>query len=207
MSVAVQRSKRRREREEVRERILEAAAQLLRDRPYRELTVEEVMVSAGFSRTIFYRHFDDLPDLVLRLLEAPSADLLERERQIALVDLPLDEAVRQALEAPVQAFAKHGPLLRAIAEATSHDETIERGFTALMKQYDELILGYLRLLSDLGRGRLSDHAAAARALNLMNVHFLLDVFGRPEPRLTPEAALQTLTEIWVGAVLGDPSTD
>ncbi len=177
MSVATQRSRRRLQREEVRTRILDAAGDLLRERPYRELTVEQVMSSAGLSRTIFYRHFDDLPHLVLRLLEEPSADLLERERQLALEDRPLADVIRQALEAPVEAFHRHGPLLRAVAEAASHDEVIERGFRSLMEQYEGLIAEYLRLLSELGQGRLRDHEQAARALNLMNVHFLLDAFG------------------------------
>lgn len=201
MSVAKQRSRRRLRREEVRARILEAAADLLRERPYRELTVEAVMASAGLSRTIFYRHFDDLPHLVLRLLEQPSADLLERERRLAVEDVPLSEVIRQALKAPVDAFHRHGPLLRAIAEAASHDEVIEQGFRSLMEEYEQLIVEYLRLLSELGLGRIHDHARAARALNLMNVHFLLDAFGTSERRISRAAALETLTEIWVGAVL------
>lgn len=201
MSAAKQRSRRRLQREEVRARILDAAAELLRERPYRELTVEQVMATAGLSRTIFYRHFDDLPHLVLRLLEEPSADLLERERQLALEDLPLAEVIREALRAPVEAFDRHGPLLRAIAEAASHDEVIEQGFRALMEQYEQLIAEYLRLLSELGQGRLRKPEEAARALNLMNVHFLLEAFGAPERQISPAAALDTLTEIWVGAVL------
>ena len=71
-----------------------------------------------------------------------------------------------------------------------------------MERFERLIADTLRGLSAHGRGRLSDPEQAARALNLMNVYYLLDVFGSPEPRVAPEIALQTLTEIWVGAVLG-----
>ena len=38
-------------------------------------------------------------------------------------------------------------------------------------------------------------AETARALNLMNETYLPDAFGR-EPRVPPETAVQTLTEIW-----------
>ena len=55
-------------REEARERILAAAEILLLERPYREITVEQVMAGAGLSRTVFYRHFDGLPDVLLTLL-------------------------------------------------------------------------------------------------------------------------------------------
>jgi hypothetical protein len=41
----------------------------------------------------------------------------------------------------------------------------------------------------------ADVAESARALNLLNEAYLRDAFGR-EPRVSPEAAVQTLTEIW-----------
>ena len=44
-------------------------AALLEDRRFRELTVEDVMAEAGLARTIFYRHFEGLPDLVLAALD------------------------------------------------------------------------------------------------------------------------------------------
>ena len=50
-------------------------------------------------------------------------------------------------------------------------------------------------MADLGTTPLADVAETARALNLMGVSYLLDAFGR-EPRVSPETAVQTLTEIW-----------
>jgi AcrR family transcriptional regulator len=178
-----------------------AAATALRERPYRELTVEELMSAAGLSRTLFYRYFDDLPDVVVRLLEEASAELYGHERRLADTGLDRPESIRYALEAPVRAFATHGPLLRAVAEAASHDEQIERGFQSLCDRFGELIEDYLRELARHDRTHLSDPRQSARALNLMNVNYLLDVFGGPEPKVSEAVALQTLTEIWVGAVL------
>jgi AcrR family transcriptional regulator len=197
----VQRSRHREQRERVRARILEAAAEMLRTRPYRELSVDELMATVGASRTIFYRHFDDLPELVVRLLEEASADLLHEERQLVEAGVDAPAAIREALAVPIEVLTEHGPLLRAVAEAASHDEHIEQGFRALLERFERLIEGYLRDVAARGHGRLSDPHEAARALNLMNVHYLLGVFGTPEPRVSPEAALQTLTELWVGAVL------
>ena len=53
-------------REQSRERIVAAATELVRKRSYAELSVDEVMREAGLGRTIFYRHFDDLGDLLMR---------------------------------------------------------------------------------------------------------------------------------------------
>lgn len=199
VSTAVRRSSQRQHRLEVRERIIAAAKAALRERPYRELSVEEVMSAAGLTRTIFYRHFDDLADLVVRLLDEASAELYNHERRLAATVNDDPESIRLALSEPVRMFSLHGPVLRAVTEAASHDEQIEAGWGALRDRFAGLIEEYLR--SRCGRAIVADPAETARALNLMNMSYLLDVFGTPEPKVSPEVALQTLTEIWVAVIL------
>ena len=65
----------------------------------------------------------------------------------------------------------------------------------LRQRFDDFAEQSLRDAADLGRNPPADLAETARALNLMNVSYLLDAFGR-EPRVSPETAAQTLTEIW-----------
>ena len=74
-ATASRRENTRARRELARERILAAAEQLMNDRPFRELTVDHVMAEAGLSRTVFYRHFDGLPEVVLALLAKIEAEL------------------------------------------------------------------------------------------------------------------------------------
>src|SRR5689334_10202059 len=69
MTVATQRTKRRQNREETRNQILAAGEEFLRERSYRELSVDAIMTRTGHSRTVFYRHFDDVPSLVLALIQ------------------------------------------------------------------------------------------------------------------------------------------
>lgn len=202
MSTATHRSEQRQRRLQVQAQIIAAADEALRRRPYRELSVEQLMSIAGLPRTIFYRHFDDLPDLVVRLLEETGAELYEHEQRLAAVGQADPGGIRHALEAPVRSFSLHGPLLRAVAEAASHDERIDAGYSALMERFRLLIEDYLRALAQRGHARLADPAQTARALNLLNLAYLLDVFGATEPKVSTDVALQTLTEIWVGAILG-----
>jgi len=206
MSRSTHRSGQRQRREQVRGQIMSAAEAALREAPFRELSVESVMTDAGLTRTLFYRHFDDLADLVVRLLEEASTDLYEHERQLATADGEDPETIRRALEAPVAAMSAHGPLIRAVAEAASHDERIDEGYRALVERFGRLIEGYLRALAGRGYAHCEDPAQTARALNLMNLSYLLDVFGTPEPRASPEVALRTLTEIWL-AVLHQRAPD
>src|SRR4029079_8289389 len=73
----------RHSRQESRDRIVAAATELVRDRSYNELSIGEVMERAGFGRTIFYRHFDDLGDLLVRASRAAIDQLYASPRPLA----------------------------------------------------------------------------------------------------------------------------
>ena len=72
-------------REASRARIVAAATELVRDRAYAELSVEDVMREAGLGRTIFYRHFADLADLMGQAGREAIDELFEAERALAAV--------------------------------------------------------------------------------------------------------------------------
>jgi AcrR family transcriptional regulator len=168
------------------------------------LTVDDVMREAGFGRTIFYRHFDDLADLLMRAGREAFGDLLEAERALSEAAAGGDDAdvVRAAIEPAVAVYRRHGPLMRAIAEAAAAgDEQIAAGRAAWRARFDELVVDVLRPRPGLA-GR-SDEALAetARALNLMNENYLLDAFGR-SPRVDAETAVATLTAIWTAVTGG-----
>src|SRR3954453_10539616 len=79
-------------RQESRERIVAAATELMRVTPYGALTVDDVMRDAGFGRTIFYRHFDDLADLLMRAGREAFGALLELERTLSEAAATGDDA-------------------------------------------------------------------------------------------------------------------
>ena len=71
-----ERGRRRRRTPEVAEReIVDAAEAMLRERPFRELTVDEVMRRTDLSRPSFYVYFRDRHDLVLRVVERLGGEL------------------------------------------------------------------------------------------------------------------------------------
>jgi AcrR family transcriptional regulator len=180
---------------ESRQRIVAAAAELVRRGGYAELSVDGVMREAGLGRTIFYRHFDDLADLLMRTSREAVEELFEAQR--SFVEGQPGEAtaaVRRSLEAAVEVYQRHGPLLRCVAEAAAVDEQIAEGYAAMRKRFDDFAEQSLRELAEF-RDMPANLAETARALNLMNETYLTDAFGR-EPRVSPEVAVQTLTEIW-----------
>src|SRR5436309_16125269 len=110
MSPQAQRTRRREQRESTRRQILDAAERFLRERPYRELSVDVVMTDTGLTRTAFYRHFDDITDLVLRLLGEVGGELFAIAQvwnRTAGAEPP--RAAQQALGEVVGFFVRHGP--------------------------------------------------------------------------------------------------
>jgi AcrR family transcriptional regulator len=187
-------------REQARERIVAAAEELVRDESFATLTVEDVMQEAGIGRTIFYRHFDDLADLLRRAGREAIDEMFDAQRRLqeARVGDSL-EVVRAAIEPAVAVYRRHGPLLRAIAEAAASEERIAEGQEAMRRRFDELVEDALREMPALADNPPADLAETARALNLMNESYLRDAFGR-KPRVSAETAIQTLTEIWFAVI-------
>ena len=201
MSAAVSsKSRTRQTREQSRRRIIAAATELVRERSYAELNIGEIMTRAGLGRTIFYRHFDDLGDLLMRAGREAIEQLYEA--QTGLAEARVDhgpDAIREAIELPVRIYHRHGPLLRAISEAAAADTEVARGQEALLRRFDELCATALRNAEAEAGPRFADIDQSALALNRLNASYPLEVFGR-EPRVSVETATQTLTEIWVAAL-------
>ena len=192
----------RQTRLESRARIVRATTELVRKRSYAELSVDEVMREAGLGRTIFYRHFDDLGELLMRAGREAIEDLLQA--QVAFSEARMGDGpavVRSAVEPAVSVYQRHGPLLRAISEAASVDERIATGQEAIRERFRELVEEALRASGGLTIDPSADLSEVARALNLMNEKYLLDTYGR-EPRVAPETAIETLTAIWVALTGG-----
>jgi TetR/AcrR family transcriptional regulator, ethionamide resistance regulator len=203
MSSTTRRARQRERRANTRGKILAAAAASLRSRPYRELSVEAVMTGTGLTRTAFYRHFDDIPDVVLRLLAEVLEDLYRVGGQwAAAAGQAFPAPARVGLRGVVDFFSHHGPLLRAIAEAAATDERIEEGYQGLREAFIALTTQTLERLGADGQLEVPDHQAMARALNLLNESYLLEEFGR-EPFGDPELVLATLETVWL-RVLAPP---
>jgi AcrR family transcriptional regulator len=183
-------------RDQVRERLIAAATELVRDRSFYELSVAEVTERAGIERTIFYRHFDDLADLLLRAATEAIESLYEAQVELDAERQEGDlETVRGAIGPAVRVYARHGPLLRAVTEAGASNPEIAARGAELRRRFNRLISESLGRLPGLRENPPADAAESARALNLMNEAYLRDAFGR-EPRISAETATQTLTEIW-----------
>jgi TetR/AcrR family transcriptional regulator, ethionamide resistance regulator len=202
--------RRRRRPEEAERAILAAARAFLEERPFREMTVEAVMVRTGLSRPAFYAYFRDRYEVVTRLLEGIGGLLfaldwhwlsggeVEEEAREVLVD---------ALRAGSQTFVEYGPVLRAIADAAGYDAKVEQVYRyGLIERLVAAVAS--RISRDVEAGVSPadlEPEETARALVLMTERYLLDAYGYPERRPSREesaAVFATLEGIWVRTLYG-----
>jgi TetR/AcrR family transcriptional regulator, ethionamide resistance regulator len=202
--------RRRRRPEEAERAILAAARAFLEEHPFREMTVEGVMIRTGLSRPAFYAYFRDRYEVVTRLLEGIGGLLFAldwRWLSGGEVGEEAREVLVDALRAGSQTFIEYGPVLRAIADAAGYDARVEQVYRyGLIERLVGAVAG--RISRDVEAGLSPadlEPEETARALVLMTERYLLDAFGHPERRPSDEESvlvLCTLEGIWVRTLYG-----
>jgi AcrR family transcriptional regulator len=198
---APRKSRRRRRAEDAQREILDAAEQLLRQRPFRDVSLDDVMERTGMSRPSFYVYFRDRYELVVRVVERLDLELMAKvDHWLEGEGDPIANA-RVATEGVVEVWVEHGPVVRAIAEAAVDDGEVESIYTALVERFIGVIAAHLRV--ERRRGRLlrpMDVDQTARALVWMTERYLIDVLGREGERADLPAVCDTVHQIWVRAL-------
>jgi TetR/AcrR family transcriptional regulator, ethionamide resistance regulator len=171
--------------------ILEATEALLEDREFHDLTVEDVMVSTGLTRTSFYRYFTDLEAVLLRWL-AELSDELSRRADSWLQD------PATGLEAGIDLvtlYRDHGRLLLAFEQAAGEGTDIDRAWRAVIQGFTDRYTRFITDLCDQGLSSIEHPEQTARALVGMTARYLIDTYGRG-PDVPVEVAAATLAGIW-----------
>lgn len=191
--------RRRRSPEQARREILNATEAFLTERPFSELTVDEVMTRTGLSRPAFYVYFHDRYDLVSRVLERIGAELFEIDRSWLQGSVGDSGAtVRKTLESGAAFFASRGPLLQAVADAAANDSEVRRLYRfGLLQQFASAVAARIQQGVSTGEMRpVPDPVGMALALVLMTERYLLDTVAR-DPEAGTGSAVDALTTVWL----------
>ena len=195
-------ARKRRRPEEAESEILAAAERCLRVRPFRDLQVATLMDGTGLRRSSFYHYFRDRHKLVVRLLEELTRGFVPQSQVWFGADEDPIENLRAGYRGIGRFWAQHGPVLRAIADAATHDRQVERAHRAFV---DRFVRGTAkRIRTDIHRGRIAplDAEETARALILMSESFLNEKLGR-EPQGDWRRTVDTLATLWQRALYGE----
>jgi TetR/AcrR family transcriptional regulator, ethionamide resistance regulator len=189
--------RRRRSPESAEREILEAAESFLAERPFRDLSVDEVMARTTLSRPSFYVYFRDRNHLLGRLVDGIGRELFEG----ANIWLEGGGGVHASLGAVATVYARHGLVLGAIADAAGHDPDAEATYRGLIERFVEATAA--RIAQDIEAGLIAplDATEAARALVWMSERYLKETLGRL-PQAPVATVTRTLPEIWNRTLYG-----
>ena len=182
-------ARRKRRTPEAAEReIVEAAETFLRERPFRELTVDDLMRRTGLSRPSFYVYFKDRHELVLRLTERIGSELFEMSERWYEGTGDGPALVREAVEGVVSVFAQHGPVLRALADAATEDRRVDNVYRGMLEQFVTATTRHIE--REVAAGRMEPLRAreTATALTWMIERYLQLNLGRPEESSVEEVS-------------------
>jgi AcrR family transcriptional regulator len=187
--------------ERTRAAVLNAALDFLWSRPFREMTVSGLMAPTGVSRAAFYQYFKDIHEVMEALLEMLQAEIFAAaEPWIAGIGDPVAR-MREAIAGLVRVSYRRGPFLRAIFDAASDDDRLEKVWAQFLAAFDDAACA--RIEADQAQGLIAKFEArpVAIALNRLDAYALVDAFGR-RPRGQREPVEQALARIWVSTLYG-----
>jgi AcrR family transcriptional regulator len=176
---AGRRSVLRRRRSEARQQILDAARRELETTSFRDLRVDDLMKATGLSRTAFYRYFPDREAVLVELLEEVWAALGDaRDEGPGTDPLSADHVDRLAA-----VLAGHRGVLKAVADAATGDEYLERSYRAFMYDFwiGELV-ARIPAAQSRGLGGGLDPELAGEALGWMAERMVTQTLDR-DPRM------------------------
>ena len=181
--------------------ILNAALDFLWSHPFREMTIASLMAATDVGRSAFYQHFKDLDEVMEHLLEMVQMEIFDASNHwLTCIGDPV-EAMHEAFAGLVRVCYDRGPFLRAISDAATTDERLEKIWQQFLEGFD--IAGTARIEADQARGLIADFDAqpVAFALNRLNAYTLIQAFGR-HPRQDPDPVREALMRIWVSTLYG-----
>ena len=82
-----------------REQILEAAAQIIREKGYHDTSMSDIAQAVDLRKASLYHHINSKQEILVALLDQALDTLIEGIKPIAAADLPADQKFRQALHA------------------------------------------------------------------------------------------------------------
>jgi TetR/AcrR family transcriptional regulator, ethionamide resistance regulator len=196
----LKKTRRRLRPEQAENEIIEAAERFLRTHPFRALQVADLMDQTLLGRPSFYHYFRDRHDLIVRLVKRFGDEISEMNEVWFLSgDDPIAD-LHTGYERIGKFWTIHGPVMRAIADAATHDPDVEKAHRALVKRFIRGTAARIKL--DIERGLIAplDADATAEALIMMSEQVLNQRLGRRSRDWQP--VIDTLATIWERALYG-----
>jgi AcrR family transcriptional regulator len=124
MEALSQPASRRRTREEVQAAVQTGLVELLAERAFNDVTIDELARRAGLSRTAFYFYYPDKNEVLKDAAESVAAEIYAEADRWWHGSGPPEQLIREALAGIANVYCNHGDMLRAAIEVTTYDPEI-----------------------------------------------------------------------------------
>jgi AcrR family transcriptional regulator len=190
---------------ELRERILDALGELLREHSFDALSVAEIITAAGVSRASFYFYFAGKHAVLAELVRRAVGAGHQAAQPWVQATADARESLRAGIDAGAELWLSNAAVLRAIVESWASDPQLRDLWLAQMATFTDATT--TRIETD----RQTDPAVAAR-LDGIDVPALAATLTWTGERLYYLAAcgvppfddrkvlVDTLTHLWVSAL-------
>jgi TetR/AcrR family transcriptional regulator, ethionamide resistance regulator len=179
--------------------ILATAEQLMAQRPFAEISVDDLAKGAGLSRPTFYFYFSSKDAVLLTLWERV---IVEADRALEAISATSPDAIwRPAVTVFFETFGAHRGVTVAAAGSANCD--VRDVFATFMKKWIDFTAATIDAERKRGAApvTLPSHDLAT-ALNLMNERVLQSAFTAETPGIPDARVLDTLVHIWVTSIYG-----
>lgn len=185
--------------------ILATAKQLLENKKFADISVDDLAKGAGISRPTFYFYFPSKEAVLLSLID-PLIKRADTGFDSALEDMPSDpkSAIRRGIEIFFSSFGSHPATARAGTEALNSSPEFRAFWSGLMHKWISLT-GAL-ISAERQRGAAPETIPAmdlATSLNLMNERTMMAALSAEQPAVDYDNVVDTLTHIWLTSIYGE----
>lgn len=198
MTSAAQRESRRRRRDDVKSSVRTATLELVRDTPFKDLTIDEIARSAGLTRSAFYFYFRDKHELLMAAIEDVVDALYQEADRWWHGDGQGEQLVREALTGVVAVYTQHATLLRVATEVSTYDDEVRQFWRDLVGRFVTATAAHLQREQAAGRTRALDPERTAESLVWMTERCCYIHLAGGER--TGEEVVEALAPVWSAAL-------
>lgn len=186
--------------------ILRTLEDMLADRPFAEISVDDLAKGAGLSRPTFYFYFASKDAVLVRLFARAITAFGAQQQEMAPIPAEPQQAWRDGIYAFFDSVRQHRAVVLAGLGAMAANSELREMWSAFMTAWIDYTAALITRERD--RGAAPDTIPArdlATALNLMNERVVVASQGSRQPALPEEAALEALVHIWITSIYGGRS--
>ena len=189
----------RRSPDVARQEILAAAAFLLHTRPFRDITIGDIMERTKIGRSAFYVYFRDVYTVVECLMANVRDEVLEHAKMWSAADQTPDRALREFLTDTANLWTVNGTMLGAMIDAAAENPNLDRVLRDILDIYQRTVTSILIREHEAGRTAAMDFDEISAALVIGTTAYFKSRLGHAGRR-DPLRVAATIKDLWGRAI-------